>query len=233
MVLKCRRFNNLGVPLKVQSDNYVGISADGTQSVYINVHGGEKLKIILKFFSVTEDTQIPFYVGQNTKVIEEKDVAFEKVVLNTTASNEVKKVRTLKTRSNDGIVWLASVGEESAVGINTIDKNYDSIAIINLTSKDALWYDGVKAGLKHRVIETKHSRGYNHLTSPSFTSVSKDIVYAGRVETKSTAEDGVSTFKDYVSKNNDDIADYSHSPVDASGARPYSSGQGLPTINLR
>lgn len=209
---------------------YVGIHLDGQQSVLINESSGNKFKGI-RNFSVTKNTQIPFYIAQDTKVVEEKDVGFEKVFVNTTASNEVDKVRTLLTRSNDGIVWLATVSESSAVGINTnIDKSYDSIAKIYLTSNDALWYDGVKSGLRHRVIETKHSRGYNQLSTPIFSSSSAHMLYSGRVETVSTAEDGLSTFKDYVSKNNDDVADFSHSPTDTKGVKLLLSAKTLPQI---
>lgn len=211
---------------------YIGTYVDDKKSVFINESGGVKYKNIRSFYA-TEDTQIPFYIGQDTKVVAEKDVSYEKVVLNTKASGEVDKVRTLLSRTNDGIVWLASVGESSAVGINTdIDKSYDSIARINLSSKDVLWYDGIKTDLKHRVIETKHSRGYNHLTSPVFSSISKNILYSARVETVSTLEDGVSTFKDYISNNNEDVANYSHSPADASAAKVLASGKELPQIKV-
>ena len=128
---------------------------------------------------------------------------------------------------------MASQRESSIVGINTkLDKAYEAISRINLSPDETLWYDGVQSEMKHRVIETKHSRGYVALSPPKYSSVSFDILYSARVEQPTTIEDGVSTFTDYVSKDNEDISNFSHSPEDSRTASSLRSGKDLPSIRL-
>ena len=202
---------------------YIG-NGEESQAVHVNEEAGKSYKTV-RNLSKTKGSDAPYYIGVNDNGEAGKT---EEVILNKETSKPVAKVTTLRLRKSDHLVWLANQGEGQLVGIDTtLGEVFPKIMGINLTAKEALWYDAKNEDSLYRVLETTKSRAYARLSRPMFTSISSSLYYHGRVLDQSGE---FASAKDYIVVGTKDIADFAHSASDSATDRKLVQGSGSPSL---